>query len=68
MKFAVVKKTSKPIAEGSRFSTVDEEVVAVFVDVLDAEIYSSNRNRGVCYSHPLPGQPRSVFVVEENRP
>lgn len=67
MRFAVVRKESVPLAPGSAYSTVEETVVAVFADVLDAEIYSHGRNRGVCFSHPLPGSPRPVFVVEEDR-
>ena len=60
MKFAVVRKTSFGIG-------VEEEVVAVFADVLDAEIYSHGRNAGL---KRLPVDPvrLTVFVVEENRP
>jgi hypothetical protein len=60
MKFAVVLKTSTAIG-------VSEEVVAVFADVMDAEVYSHGRNTGL---KRLPVDPvrKSVFVVEENRP
>lgn len=60
MKFAVVKKTSFGIG-------VEEETVAVFADVLDAEIYAHGRNAGL---KRLPADPVrcSVFVVEEDRP
>jgi hypothetical protein len=68
MRFAVVRKESKPIAPGSIYSTIDEEVVAVFADVLDAEIYSHGRNRGETLAAPMHGRARVVFTVEENRP
>lgn len=62
VRFAAVRKTSHE-ALG-----VEEEVVAVFADPLHAEQFCHERNREICYSHPLPGQPRTVFTVEENRP
>lgn len=68
VRFAVVRKESVPLAAGSAYSTVEEEVVAVFADVLDAEIYAFGRNKGVDRTAPYTGQRRPVFVVEENRP